>query len=102
MTPQRLFSIRELAEHVGRSQAFIRKAIKSGLLAYHRVVAGGRIYVTLEQWNDYLDQTLVEGGGGAGATGSISSRRRQITRRPQKRQTVKPRRDPTAYSEIEF
>ena len=87
MTPLRLYSPAELAKEVGRSEKFIRAAIKTGL-EHHRETERSRIYVTLEQWNSWLEARRVAADG------------RPVSKKSRPRRNGRPvraRRDPSSY-----
>lgn len=99
MTPERLFTIRELAEHIGQSETFVRRAKDSGLLPYHQQSARGTIYISLSGWQQYLDATRVES-----PKVSISSRARVTAPRRRSRRAGSAApinlKDPTAYRDL--
>lgn len=96
MTPQPLYTITELTEHVGRPVSFIRNAIRKGLLSCHQDAPGATIHVTLTQWNEYLE-----------ATSSIAKKSKNggVRLRPKtgtRGRKSKSRRDPASYSGLAF
>lgn len=95
MSPTPIYTLRELSEHVGRPVKFLRQAINSGKLACHQDHEGATIYITLEQWEDYLEATLTRFAPSKKASSGGSSRRR--IRGSKTPNTAKSRRDPSRY-----
>lgn len=98
MTPSRLYTLRELSETTGKPEPFLRELIRRGLLACHQNCSRGRIHVTIEQWQAYLDETETSQAVKA------SSRRRKSRGKGSagRGQGSKSRRDPASYAELTF
>jgi len=99
MSPTPLYSLRELSDHVGRPVKFLRRAIDSGKLACHQDHEGATIYVTLDQWDDYLDGTVTIFTPGKPRSGGTPRRR---ARGNKTTTSSKSRRDPTLYAATTF
>jgi hypothetical protein len=101
MTPERIYTIAELSELVGKPAHFIRDAIRRGFLACHQHCERGRIHITLSQWQDYLDGTLTV----STVTKAGGQRRRsrgRTVRRGDSAKTHQDRRSPSSYLDISF
>lgn len=97
MTPTRLYTLKELSDHVGRSIWTLRGAIKDGLLDYHQEREGGIITVSLEQWEAYLERTLKNASDPKPA---LRPRRRGAVHEKPDRRRKSSRRDPARYADL--
>jgi excisionase family DNA binding protein len=57
----KFFSVRKVAEELGRSTDFVRNEINRKRLAHHRL--GGRIYISLDDLQEYLNRSRVAAFG---------------------------------------
>jgi hypothetical protein len=104
MTPEPLYTLKEMSEFTRESEDNLRDLIRRGLLDYHQNCPGGRIRFTNSQWQEYLALSLKTGSG----DNEISSgpRRRPVpSRRPAARGSKvsangRRRRGPGAYADV--
>lgn len=98
MTPDTLFTVKELAEYVNQPVAYIRKALKSGKLRYQQLVEHGIIRVKLAWWEEYIESTAIVATPDGGRR--MAPKRRKRVRGAHQRS--ENRRNPASYKDISF
>lgn len=107
MAPEQIYTLEELAELIGKDVPFLRDLIRRGFLRCHQNCPGGRIHVTLTQWQAYLDGTETTGVGSDPSRGPRARTSQRVRRSSGKRTrrgsfNGKSRNDPTAYRGLEL
>jgi hypothetical protein len=104
MTPEPLYTLKEMSEFTRKSEGHLRELIRRGLLDCHQNCPGGLIEFTIGQWQEYLARSLKTGGNEdefsrGPRRGSVPSPRR-AARRPTHQAKRLHRNDPAAYADL--
>jgi len=107
MTPERLYTLKELSELTGKPEYFLRDLIRRGYLNCHQNCDGGRIHVTASQWQAYLEGTETTGAGSTDPSRGPRARGSQRVHRTSRRTkgstfNGRNRKDPEAYTDLEL